>query len=320
MTTDLTVIQPVTNIEVAESWASLSKDARKRKAAAASIENNRNNLRSLMIAYVLMWGRSGPETSNQTLATYWRGAKKLLDWCLVNTILPHQIESLHARRFVSSLNKLSPKSQLTYLSGAKSMIAALRWAGLGSGDPFENIRIRDNQAVANKPDPYTNEELLALFQIADKRQLALILLGADAGLRLAETTNLRWQNIDFERGYIQIRGKGGKIAKITATNRLLAALKNLDKSPTGKVFSISRRRIQQVFDQVCIRAEIKSRGYHNLRHSCGTRLYRISKDLTLVARHLRHSSTKTSEIYVTLADTDFESAILELEKNGMADD
>jgi len=135
---------------------------------------------------------------------------------------------------------------------------------------------------------------------------------------LSETTNLQWSDIDFERGHISVEGKGGKIAKVKATRRLVDALANLkEPGSSSSVFNVSRRRIQQIFDAICKRAKIKCRGYHQLRHSCGTRLYRQSKDLALVARHLRHSSTKTSEIYVTLADEDYDAAIVALEKNGI---
>ncbi len=318
MTNALVPIQPETAADVAESWGNLAKETRKRRAAKASAENDRDELESLMVAHTILWGRAGASTSSQTLQTYWRGAKKLLDWSSANTLHIHQIEPESARRFVISLNELSPKSQSTYLSGAKAMVAAVRWAGLGDADPFRGISIRDNRAASDKADPYTDEELSALLSVARERDRVLILLGADAGLRLSETTNLQWSDVDFERGHITVEGKSGKIAKVKATRRLLDALETLrEPGASSSVFNVSRRRIQQIFDAICKRAKIKCRGYHQLRHSCGTRLYRQSKDLALVARHLRHSSTKTSEIYVTLADEDYDAAIVALEKNGI---
>ena len=318
MTTDLVPIHPETAAEIAESWSSLSKDARKRRAAKASAENDRDELKSLMIAHVITWGRAGASTSDQTLKTYWRGAKKLLDWSSANTLYIHQIEPETARRFAASLNELSPKSQSTYLSGAKAMVAALRWTGLGSGNPFHGIRVRDNRAASEKADPYTDDELSALLSVARPRDRVLLLLGADAGLRLNESTQLQWSDIDFEQGRIKVEGKGGRIAKVKATRRLLKALQKIrENNNEGPVFGVSLRRIQQLFNNMCLRAVIRCRGYHQLRHSCGTRLYRQSKDLALVARHLRHSSTKTSEIYITLSDSDYDEAVLALEKNGI---
>ena len=319
MTTDLVPIQPETAAEVAESWASLSKDTRKRRAAKASAENDRDELEPLLIAHAITWGRAGAATSDQTLKTYWRGAKKLLDWSSENTLLVHQIDPESARRFVTSLNTLSPKSQSTYLSGAKAMVAAMRWAGLGGENPFVGIGIRDNRTASEKADPYTDEELSALLSANNReRDRVLLLLGADAGLRLFETTNLQWSDIDFKHRQITVEGKGRRVGTIKITRRLVDALKNLrETNDEGLVFGVSLRRIQQLFNAMCLRAVIRCRGYHQLRHSCGTRLYKQTKDLALVARHLRHSSTKTSEIYVTLADEDYDAAILELEKNGI---
>ncbi|MGA2821659.1 MAG: site-specific integrase [Anaerolineales bacterium] len=195
------------------------------------------------------------------------------------------------------------------------MVAALRWAGLGSGDPFASIRVTDPTPREEKADPYTSEELRRLLAVADTRERALVLLAADGGLRLAEVASLTWAGVDFQRKQLTVEGKGGKRAKVAATDRLIKALRPLggEESP---IRGISRRRIQQLFDRLCMRAGVKPRGYHALRHSCGTRLYRATRDLLIVQRHLRHSSARTSEIYAHLSAADYTRAVAALEDNG----
>ena len=78
---------------------------------------------------------------------------------------------------------------------------------------------------------------------------------------------------------------------------------------------INRQRVQQVFDRLSENSGVKHRGYHALRHSCGTRLYSATRDLLVVQRHLRHSDPSTSRIYAHLADGDYRRAVAALEPN-----
>lgn len=302
------------SIEIVESWSDLPRDFLKRKAANASQHIDRPTLHELTVAYTLLFGRRRTGTSPRTLETYWRGASKLLDWCEQKGKKPHQITTEDANRFMVSIGRLSPKSQQVYLTGVKKMINALRWAGLGSGTPFEHIRVIDPTPGAEKADPYSIDELAKMLNIANPRERTLVLLGADAALRVAEVVNLRWSDIDWERKKLTVSGKGGRNAKITATDRLLMALRELS-GQRGRVMDVSRRRVQQIFGRLCRDAGVKGRGFHALRHSCGTRLYRITKDILVVQRHLRHSSAKTTELYAHLAEGEYHKAISALGKN-----
>lgn len=316
MSIKLTKPSPETALELVEDWSRIPGDVRKRRAAEASQNGDRETLRGLLEAYVLLHGRRGTDTSANTLKTYWRGAGRFLDWCESAGVKPHQVGEQGARRFLASLAELSAKTRQVYLTGAKTLVDALRWAGMGSGDPFETVRVTDLTSRVDKADPYNVDELQRLLEAGDDRERALVLLAADAGLRLAEATSLTWDQVDFERARIAVKGKGGKVARVGATDRLLDALGELERVG-NRVIGVSRRRIQQLFDRLCERAEVKGRGYHNLRHSCGTRFYEQTRDLALVKRHLRHSSARTTEIYVHLAEGDYEEAIHALEGNGV---
>lgn len=306
---------PQTALEVIEAWADFPADVRKRRAAEASQQDDRLALRSLQAAYIGLHGRRGTDTSPRTVDTYWRGAQLFLDWCGRSGVKPHQVGDGEARRFLASLADTSAKSRQVYLTGSRSLVAALRWAGLGSGDPFTNVRVIDPTPSEENADPYTVAELQRLLAASDTRERVLTLLAADGGLRLAEVASLTWAGVDLHRKQLTVEGKGGKRAKVAATDRLVKALKALHQE-SGPVLGVSRRRVQQLFDRLCERAAVKPRGYHALRHSCGTRLYRTTKDLLVVQRHLRHSSARTSEIYAHLSAVDYQRAIASLERIG----
>lgn len=316
----LVIRDPETSLEVVEGWASIPNDARKRRAAKAVRDDDRDDLRSLLESYTLAFSKSRTDTSPQTLSTYWRGAARLLDWCAANGHKSHSIAGEEISRFIASMGSLSAKSRQTYMVGGKALINALRWCGMGKGNPFQMpngapIRIRDPNPIYEKADPYTIAEVKRLLSGANERERCLILLGVDGGLRLAEMCNLKWSGVDQERKLLKFTGKGSKQAKVTATKRLIAALDAMPRT-SDRIFQVSRRRLQQIFDRRCEDAKVSGRGVHALRHSCGTRLFELTDNLLIVKRHLRHSSTVISEIYAHLSDTKYLDAVARLESNG----
>lgn len=78
--------------------------------------------------------------------------------------------------------------------------------------------------------PYASEEIAKMLAVCDydyqhnarflgSRNRAIILILLDTGLRVSEIANIRVEDIDTERGWIRVQGKGGKerVARIGAT-------------------------------------------------------------------------------------------------------
>lgn len=312
------VKRTVTALERLEGWAALSTGERKRRAAAAVRDGDRAALRELYEAYLHLHARGGLHTSPRTLTTYGRGMARLLTWCKGAGVMAHHVDSDGARRFVAWLSAegLSGKSVQTYLTAARRFMSALRWAGLGKGDPFKGVSVRDETPAVEKARPYTLGELRALLAAATPRERLFVLLCADGGLRLAEACALRWTDLDLVGQTARVKGKGGKLRTVALTRRLTAALASASSSapaPAADVLGASRRRWQQILDALCRRAGVSPRGPHALRHTCGTRLYSASKDLLLVARHLGHSSVTTAAIYSHLGSADYAEAVAALD-------
>ena len=53
--------------------------------------------------------------------------------------------------------------------------------------------------------------------------------------------------------------------------------------------------------------------FHSLRHTCGTNLFRKTKDLRLVQRQLRHGSINSTLIYTTPSDDDVARGVRDLD-------
>jgi integrase len=83
---------------------------------------------------------------------------------------------------------------------------------------------------------------------------------------------------------------------------------------------LSDRAIRHAFNGWLTRLgyEPDSRGrypfsFHSLRHTCGTNLFRQTKDLRVVQRQLRHASIQSTMIYTTPSDDDVARGVKDLD-------
>lgn len=197
-------------------------------------------------------------------------------------------------------------------------------------------------------DALTEEELEALLKAVKtrgpcgRRNLALLTLFADAGLRLGEALALQTTDLVREGSrvvtHVRVLGKGHKPALVPVTARAAARLDawlaaraklGLANGPLFCTISRGRRRglggeatltpgrplsgryVRQMVVRMARRAGIARRVTpHTLRHTFATHLLRKTGNLELVRKALRHARiTTTAQIYSHLADRDVEEAV-----------
>jgi integrase/recombinase XerC len=298
--------------ERAERWASLSSPERRQRAAEAVRGGDAAALWSLTEAHAVTFGKRGTEVSRNTLLAYERGLRVLVAWAAAQGLDLDGLGRQEALRYTRHLETsgLSPASVNQRLAAARAFTQALLWAGLLDGDPFARIAVTDPTPAAEKRHPYSPEELAALLARAAPRERALILLGADGGLRVAEIAALTWQDVGTNV-LVVLAESGGKQRSVAITERLSEALGAIRPATrdNSSVFGVTTRRLQAILTALCNRAGIEPKGVHSLRHSAGTRLYAATKDLELVARHLGHATTRPAETYAQLADETYRTGV-----------
>lgn len=158
-----------------------------------------------------------------------------------------------------------------------------------------------------------NELLRALTRLEDSGELPgelasafrLLLL---TGARKSEISDLRWEEIDFERGFITLcalRSKTGR-KRITLSAAALAELKALSPKKTGYVFPAKRgegptRGLQDAWEVVRIEAGIDDVRIHDLRHTFASLAAAQGQSLYLIGKALGHVQSRTTERYAHLA-------------------
>ncbi len=163
------------------------------------------------------------------------------------------------------------------------------------------------------PIVLSKEETARMIEITKnlKHKLALTLLYY-GGLRLSEVINLKWGDIDFERGLIHIKSaKGGKDRVVFLHEKpkdMLSANKSNNEgiillSERGNKYN--KRSIQMIVINAAKKAEIKKNVTpHTLRHSFATHLLEAGADIRYIQELLGHKNIQTTQIYTHVANKD----------------
>lgn len=309
-----------TPLSQAESWANLSSEDLRRLSATAVRDRDVEQLWGLTKAYLFLHGAKGARASHHTLRAYRRGVLDLLEaWQHENLLRPSRdagvlyIRSLEATPLALSGKPAEPATLQVKLAAARAFYKALRWAGVTNAKPFENVSVaKDPTPAWEKRKPYSQREVERLLELAEPALCVMVLLGAHAGLRIGEMTELCWEDVDWNNQLILVRsGKGGKAGRVRMSGRLQASLRELRSLPDKRYgkrrvrsFVLpwgqghARKRFRELCAQAGIAYEVK--GVHGLRHGAGSRYYAQVKDLGRVAAHLRHSDIQTTRIYAKI--------------------
>jgi integrase/recombinase XerC len=163
----------------------------------------------------------------------------------------------------------------------------------------------------------------------------IISLTLGTGLRLGEIVGLDVGDVFAPDGTPRVRvrvraaiAKGGRAADLFLPDRLVAKLKGLwrwkrergeDVSPDAPLFAnqshgrISKRRVQHAWTQWQRRAGFdRVYGFHALRHTAVTNVYRATRDLFLAQRFARHASPLTTTVYTHPSDEETRTRIRRL--------
>lgn len=206
--------------------------------------------------------------------------------------------------------------------------------------PKETFKNEETEKEVKIP---TDEQLDRFFQNLRQgnnnefnciRNITIVKLFIGSGIRCEELMGLDMQDLhlDAEKPYISILGKGKNkvqddvFVSYEAAEYMREYLEHREifieeKSESGKsvddvpVFlsnschRMSKTAIRNFFERYSDN-EIYP---HMLRHLCGTRLYKATKDIKLVQRQLRHKDVKTaSKYYIHTSDDELQNAVSQL--------
>ena len=178
------------------------------------------------------------------------------------------------------------------------------------------------------PEVLTHEEQEALLgqpnaeNLLGLRNLCLLRLMLNTGLRASEVLKVKTRDIDWSSGKLMVRqGKGKKVRSLWVGEEDLALLQLwvakkarlpesewLFTSCKGKL--IFSRYLRCMVKRLATKAGVSKDVHpHLLRHTFATDLYRQTKNLRLTQKALGHSNISSTIIYTHIVDDELEEAL-----------
>lgn len=218
------------------------------------------------------------------------------------------------RSYIASLHsRLERSSVCRHLSAIRGFLKYARqqvWLKRDIGKLIPTPKAR-----RNLPRFFKIEEMLELIQAPDLstamglRDRALFELLYSAGLRVSEAVQLNIEDIDFEKGWVQVLGKGSKERQVPIGSPAIQAiqdyLQSQTRSPDNNALflnfrgsRITTRSVARILARHLVRLSCtKSLSPHGLRHSFATHLLAAGADLRTIQELLGHARLSTTQRY-----------------------
>lgn len=222
-------------------------------------------------------------------------------------VSPFAAQPLDIIRWLARHTEWSASTSATYHSYLRAWYCWLAVMEYRSENPM--LKISAPKYPDRVPRPVSDDDFVRLLSMPmHHRTRVMILLGALAGLRAAEISRVRGEDIDISAPRIYVLGKGGSRNWLPLHPILVATATTMpirgwwfpanSRRPGDHIHSKS---VSDIIGNVMRRASTRGTP-HSLRHWTGTTLLDDGADLRTVQELLRHKSVATTQIYTKLPD------------------
>ena len=225
----------------------------------------------------------------------------------------HDIDKLRVKREKAGKSPQTVKHVLTLVK--RMLNFALRRGYVESipGTLHITMPTVDNKVTENLTADQVQKLLQALDEEADQVQASLVRLALFTGMRRGALLNLQWNDLDFERGFITLRGdvaKKQKTETIPMNEQARAILTALPQTKSPYVFpgrydDKPRGNISPMLKRVREKVGLPEsfRPLHGLRHSFASWLASSGEvSMYELQKLLTHSSPQMTQRYAHLHD------------------
>lgn len=224
-----------------------------------------------------------------------------LDEITPNHLINYQTNRLSEGKKPATVNR--------ELSCLRSLInVAIRRDVYNGRNPISGIKfLEENNQIERI---LTLEEEVRLLNASPLHLKPIIITALNTALRKSEILHLKWENVDLKKDImtIQVESSKNKRQKRIPLNSKMKALLNSQYVITGNaeyVFLNSRgmpfkdyNSIKTSFGNACKKANISGLRFHDLRHSCASRMIENGANIVAVSKILGHSTLSITMRYL----------------------
>lgn len=295
----------------------LSVDTVIQERTSGSISASFNNP---AIAYITRLGSLG---SKRTVMSSLKIVAKILGFTDIDTCPWQELKRPHILQIIFKLSEkgLSPATQNSYLSSIKGVCEEAWMLDLMSADDYQKIykipsvkgsRLASGRALKPAEVAALISACSACAGATSVRDKAILSLLIGCGLRKAEVTSLKAQDINWNESAFTVIGKGNKQAKCFMPVQTMEALQDwlrIRGEHRGYIFSrilkngaildtpISGQGITYILKKVGNLASIEEFAPHDTRRTFATRMFESGADALIVQAAMRHANLDTTRRY-----------------------
>lgn len=224
--------------------------------------------------------------------------------------LLREITRKDADQLIIEISKTAPRGVNVYLRNFRAAFnKALSWNYI-EDNPFQSVKKIKFQKVE---EPTINREELYEIWVKIKKQVIrdIVTVAFFTGMRLGEVVNLKWKDVDLEKGLITVGSEHyttktkeyrkipfGAEVEFSITNHLHCRDKSEYVFTKDGRFPYTTNHVSRKFkDGVKEWNKINKLHFHSLRHSFGTNFYKATNDLYKVQKLLGHTQISTTQRY-----------------------
>ena len=219
-------------------------------------------------------------------------------------VMPYHVETYKAKR----LDEVSPtKVNIDLRTLHAAFNRAVQYKMIDS-NPFASCK--NVPLPEREPRFLSPQECKCLLRvISDNQMRSIVVIAICTAMRLGELVNLQWNDVDLDRGFINLKNRNefvlkGRKKRSIPLNRMAAeVLLGLPKAPTF-VFSTKEgkklpwRNVSRKFKCYVRKAGLSDEiHFHSLRHTGASWMVQSNVPISFVKEILGHSSVTTTMIY-----------------------
>ncbi len=219
----------------------------------------------------------------------------------LHEITPQSIEQFKAQ----AVNEVSPATVNRALALLRSIFnKAAAWGKFDGKNPVKGIKFFKEQPRLRFLE---KEEIAKLLENCSKHLRPIAITALNTGMRKGEILNLKWHDVDFERGIIHLYlTKNGEKREVPMNERVRQALIAVRKHPDSPYIFCGRdgrpyADIRKSFFTACDNSGIIDFRFHDLRHTFASQLVMAGIDLNTVRELLGHKSLEMTLRYAHLS-------------------
>lgn len=266
--------------------------------------------------------------SEHTISDYLNTLNKF-----VSFVDPQIATRTHIREFLAN-QQVSNKTLLNYHIG---LSVFYKWANeedLRSDNPMLGIKRPKPEKRVIQPIPYEHiKVLLAVISRSApykrpgmrscthtipsaKRNLAIILLLLDTGMRVSELVNVKCSDLDLKQMTIKVFGKGHKERIVSISSRTAQVIWRYKPQQIPSEYLISdekghqlgRNAINLMLRRLCQKAHVPIYSPHDFRHTFAVEYLRNHPNIYTLQETLGHTTLDMVRHYLVISQSDIKEA------------